>query len=70
VRGGGQELPGPRAALSSWCSVTEQAGSSWDFFFTPVKLEHVPRTAWKKPSLLLRQSLHLQGETLGTAVCR
>ena len=72
ARGGGQELPGPGAALSSRCSFTEQAGSSWDFFVAPVKPEHVRklprRIAWKKSFLLLMQPLRLQGETLGTAV--
>lgn len=72
ARGGGQELLGPGAALSSQCSFTEQAGSSRDFFFAPVKPERVQklprRIAWKKPSLLLMQPLRLQRETLGTAV--
>lgn len=69
VRGGGQELLGPGAVLSSPCSFTEQAGSSWDFFFAPVKLERVQklprRIAWKKSSLLLMQPLRLQRKTLG-----
>lgn len=72
ARGGGQELLGPGAVLSSQCSFTEQAGSSWDFFFAPVKPERVQklprRIAWKKSSLLLMQPLCLQRKTLGMAV--